>query len=242
MKDSSNSFVMNIYVSDDPVTEYLANGNIFIEGRPGTKFSLEISNKLNEPVLMIPSIDGKSIIDQNDAGLDSPGIILGPRKYMKIDKWYDTKDSFVFGDAKKSYIGKGPRQSNVGAIGCLVFREGHEEIQPLTPQIIEQNAILSVSRSSYSIDAADLSEYINPSSAVPLELQSFYTRSINKAEKFIKRDPSYPDAVLSMYYDTAKGLEKKGIIISYRSSAPSAFPSYRNSSTPYTFSNLKGDD
>lgn len=46
---------------------------------------------------------------------------------------------------------------------------------------------------------------------------------------FQKRDPNFPDALIALYYDDAKGLEKRGIVISRSKAYPEAFPAYTSS-------------
>jgi len=50
---------------------------------------------------------------------------------------------------------------------------------------------------------------------------------------FNKRDPLNPDAVMVIYYDNVKGLEKRGIVVKKKRThtSPDAFPEYTNSTT-----------
>jgi len=53
-------------------------------------------------------------------------------------------------------------------------------------------------------------------------ITEFNTTEVN----FEKRDPKHPDAQVVIYYDTSRGLEKRGIVLKYKKNfAPDPFPS-----------------
>ncbi len=121
-----NNITLNVLVNGNFVTEYTKNNNIYIQGRKGSTYTLRITNHTNERVLVIPSIDGLSILDGKPAGYESQGYVLGAFQTYNADGWRTDLDhtrQFQFTRHNKSYAGKtGQDKSNLGAIGLVAFK------------------------------------------------------------------------------------------------------------------------
>lgn len=130
-----------IVVRNKTITEFEHDGKFYVEGREGSAFELELENNTNEEVLMVPSVDGLSIIDGSLASNDSKGYILSPRQVLRIPGWSlnnNTVAKFVFSGKKKSYASNHVDHadtSNVGVIGVLVWSKKE---QP-KPYVINKN-------------------------------------------------------------------------------------------------------
>lgn len=100
----------------------------YIEGRDGSDFSLEIRNTNPHRILVIPSVDGLSVLDGKPASDKSSGYIIEANSHLSIPGWKvdgDTAAKFFFaGEKGGSYseqAGHGP--VNKGVIGLMVFKE-----------------------------------------------------------------------------------------------------------------------
>jgi len=129
MKTSNHSYELNLLVKNRPITEYEHEGNIFVEGRKGSEFEVEFKNKTSKRVLVVPSVDGKSVLDGQPATPDSKGYIVGPWGSIRIPGW-TLDDSnvakFTFEDKEKSYavqMADDATQVQSGVIGVMVYSE-----------------------------------------------------------------------------------------------------------------------
>lgn len=233
MFDYSHQYSVRVIVNDktDADEYYHTDGNTYIEARQGSEYSLELQNNTPERVLMIPAIDGLSTIDGQPAGINSPGYVLSAFEKQIVTGWL--KDAtqvarFVFWDKDNSYANQtGRGTANTGVIGALIFRE--------KPQPIYRSAFTG-GETGPTIGAwysgslpQNMSVSANCASPVSFQeagtghgrLEEFKTSEVG----FTKRDPAHPDAQIVLYYDTSKGLERRGIVLRYKKSyAPDPFP------------------
>ena len=112
---------------------WITDPDIYVEGREGSEFEIELINNSDELVLMIPSVDGLSVTDGKEASEDSQGYLVRPNSTVKVPGWTLDNDSvakFIFAEKKKSYAAEHPdtpSETNVGVIGCLVFSRKKNE-------------------------------------------------------------------------------------------------------------------
>ena len=116
-------------------TEVAHDGRTFVEGRDGTEYLLRFTNHSSKRVLIVPSVDGLSVIDGKPAALTSDGFVVDAFKTATIPGWMvdqDTAAKFVFAKkgsgsrdpAKKTYAEqRGTDPTNIGVIGIAVFTE-----------------------------------------------------------------------------------------------------------------------
>jgi len=130
---------IEIVVNGKKVNEYLHEGRCYIEAKDGSEFKIKVRNNNWYKVLAIPSVDGLSVIDGEEASSKSRGYIIDPQSTITIDGWRVNKQEvakFYFTDSKKSYshkIGKG--KENIGVIGIMILPEELD----LFPQLITYN-------------------------------------------------------------------------------------------------------
>lgn len=283
MYDFTKQYETRILVRGRPVTEYHhTDGNIYVEGRKGSDYSLEFANNSAERICILPAVDGLSVMDGKPAGLDSDGYVVNAYSSLKIPGWRLDNNKiakFAFSDIGGSYARTSGRgTSNVGVIGFMVFREniyynnsfglyGSSDIGSASftcdsfgLDSIPQNGIMSDSislgssadtniplnispkgRGSVNITGtqaqtgsmgttraakASLSANVKPELGTKFgNVSNFQTHDV----EFEKRDGQNPDAMIVIYYDSARGLEKRGIrLVTKRSRGqPSAFPGYK---------------
>lgn len=125
---------MEVRVHGNPVREYqhgrgafsAGGGTTWIEGRKGSDFTLRFKNRTGKRLLVIPSVDGLSIMDGEKASSDSSGYILKGYEHIDVPGWRLNNESiakFVFGKKGKSYAAKKGEPMDVGVIGVMTFFE-----------------------------------------------------------------------------------------------------------------------
>lgn len=245
MRDFANKYELTVKVNSRPVREYSHDGMIFIEGREGSEYSILIKNNTHSSIAAVISVDGLSIADGNNAGLDSKCLIVNAFSAVDVPGWITSKNSankFLFSSRERSYSERtGQGSSNVGVIGLMVFEEkpkdfrqmnqhppyfGYQTGYPLNASVTRGAKMLSAT--SHSMDNV----LVGAASVEPLGTGFGEHKDINVTEvNFEKRNPKSPDAILALYYDSRKGLERRGIVVDSRNSLPNAFPSYTTDNT-----------
>lgn len=276
MYNTSAEFKLNILVKGRPVTEYKhIDGNVYIEGRPGSEYEIEFSNLSTGKVMIVPAVDGLSVMDGKPAGINSGGYVVDIAATIKIPGWRLNQREvakFEFGRVGKSYaVQSGQDATNVGVIGLMVFRDGqpfksyetpYRDIpwypeprhprpynpwdgspwdpykdRPYKPTPIwyeggqyREPPMLSsgdVTRTAVSSSASSNSQSIGTEFG---DVQWFETTGT----WFKKLDPNNPDEIMVAFYDNARGLEKRGIVVERkkRYSRPDPFPTYNGCLPP----------
>jgi hypothetical protein len=134
-----SNFEFDVLVNGHSAREYYHEGRNYIEGREGTKFSIRMRNNSSNRVLFVPTIDGLSIMNGKEASYKSRGYIVNSYDSLTIDGWRTSDDKvaeFFFSSPKGSYAVKKNKGSNLGVIGCAVFKE--KEQVKVIERIIEK--------------------------------------------------------------------------------------------------------
>lgn len=107
----------------DPIRH---RGQDWIEGAPGHRYSVRLTNTTGERVLVVLSVDGVNAVTGDTAHPSQAGYVLGPWESAEINGWRKSLDDvaqFVFTDLPDSYAARTGRADNVGVIGVAVFEE-----------------------------------------------------------------------------------------------------------------------
>ncbi len=138
------SFELSVAINRDgratPLREFGHNGNTYVESRDGTKFTLKFKNNRAHRVLIVPSIDGLSVLEGTVATPQSRGYIVPAYSSVEIKGWRTSLEDindFVFEkkESGKTYAeGTGNDTANCGVIGVKVFAEKEKP----KPQIIRE--------------------------------------------------------------------------------------------------------
>jgi len=272
MYDFTKQYEARLLVRGRPVTEYHhTDGNIYVEGRKGSDYSLEFTNNSAERICVLSAVDGLSVMDGKPAGLDSDGYVVDAYSSLKIPGWRLDSNKiakFAFSDIGASYAKKtGKSDSNVGVVGFMVFRENVYYNNNFVAYGTAGSGSASYTCDSFSLDTLQ-NGMLGTDSNIPINLSPKGSGSVNitgtesmsgssgtvrtraaaasvKPElgtkfgnvagfqthdvEFEKRDEQNPDAMMVIYYDSARGLEKRGIrLVTKRSRGqPTAFPGYQ---------------
>lgn len=125
---TKRNYELSVLVGSTKIREYGHKGQTYVEGRKGQTFTLQFKNNTALRVLVVPSIDGISVIDGDPATNESRGYIVPGYQSISIKGWRTSLDEsakFVFADKPKSYSAQtqGGEEVNCGVIGVKVFTE-----------------------------------------------------------------------------------------------------------------------
>jgi len=101
-------------------------GQDWIEGEPGHRYSVRLTNTTGGRVLVVLSIDGVNAVSGQTAHPSQAGYVLAPWESTEVNGWRKSLDDvaqFVFTDLPDSYAARTGRPDNVGVIGIAVFEE-----------------------------------------------------------------------------------------------------------------------
>lgn len=249
-----------------PADEYYYNGAVWIEGREGNNYTIDICNNTHRQALFIVSVDGLDVIEGQPAGPKSQGYVVGPRETISIPGWKLNNQEaaeFFFSRSRDSYVNAiGGTTTNTGVIGAMVFSEYVEPMRyedyyiskgvggtsvtglnPTMPWSSISNAPLvggTITSASLNATAAAIprapmnvilenTRRIDPNAGIMAQQQSYNAISSSpvtqdvgtgfgqattwqtQTTRFRRANPDHPDAVLALYYNTARNLEKMGI-------------------------------
>ena len=234
-----NGIELQILVRGRPITQY-AHGwpeQIFVEGREGSEYEIEIRNTTAGRIEAVVSVDGLSVIDGKEAGSASTGYLLNPYETVRIPGWrLDGAQvaKFAFSGKQKSYATQmtGDARNN-GVIGVMAFREArpilnyapisYDMFRGLTPQNVPSWTTCSSTIAPSSADTTFVGASMNmPQNSLGTafgEAVSFTTHQVT-----FSRGAAF--ATLIIRYDNKTGLKQRGIIVGRpkHRHEPQAFP------------------
>lgn len=200
-------------------------GEDWIEGRPGHRYGLRLTNVTGRRVLAVVSVDGVNAVTGQTAATSQTGYVLEPWQTLQIDGWRKSLSQvaqFVFTDIDDSYAARTGRAWNVGVIGVAVFEEARAWREP--PAAIAESQARKET-------AADASAPARRAEARIQSRQSIGTghglREHSPAQRTtFDRATTVPAQILRLRYDDWNGLVARGVILSpcCVQDKPHAFP------------------
>src|SRR5690606_24474761 len=112
-------------------------GESWIEGVPGHRYTVRLTNTSNQRVLAVLSVDGINAVSGETAATNQAGYVLGPYQSTEVNGWRKSLAevaAFQFASFAQSYAVRTGRPDNVGVIGVAVFTE---KLSPPPPAIAE---------------------------------------------------------------------------------------------------------
>lgn len=259
--------------------EYYHQGNWFIEGREGSRYTIWFKNNLPVRVMAIFSVDGLDVCKGQPAGPDSDGYIVDAYSSIEVPGWKldgNTAAEFFFAGIGKSYASaSGANTNNVGVIGAMVFREKDRQayaypafpgygMNPLTyanngmypNNMVYSGSVASSAASatpnslrSIQISTSGWDESVACSNTVGMNSVQAVAQSVGTGfgdatqfkttqVTFERANATVPDALMVLYYNSAKNLQKMGIQLRTKSNrydtsnTAQAFPGYTTGCTP----------
>jgi len=121
-----NHLSVEVRVNGRKLREYQHTGEIWVEGRKNSDFTIRVRNDSDIRVLAVPSVDGLSVMDGEVADFDSSGYVINAHSYLDIPGWRLNDEEvakFRFGKSNKAYAAKTGLPRNIGVIGVAIFNE-----------------------------------------------------------------------------------------------------------------------
>lgn len=202
---------------------YKHAGQLWIAGKPGDRYAINVINKTGGRMLTVVSVDGINVVSGKTAAQNQRGYVLSPRGSVEIAGWRKSERdvaAFYFTAVEDSYAGRTSRPDNVGVIGVAAFREYQEPV-PAPAQEMSAAAASAPMRSRN--EAAD-------KAASPMAERKLGTghgeRVYSPTQQVdFKRASNAPDETITVRYDSYARLVARGIIPSPRRyKSPNAFP------------------
>ena len=122
---------------NEPLPAYQHRGNVWVAGRPGSRYAVRMSNRSGQRVLVVLSVDGINAVSGETAAPGQTGYVLGPWQTTEITGWRKSLSeaaAFYFTALPDSYAARTDRPDNVGVIGVAVFREREPRVSQLNEQ------------------------------------------------------------------------------------------------------------
>ena len=245
------NYEMSILVNGQPVKEYFHNDRMYVEGRTDAEYKIRIKNNGYRRIVVVPTVDGLSVIDGNPASYTSPGYIIPGYTTDTIDGWRsddNTINKFYFSAGKDSYAKRnGQDSTNIGIIGAAVFeeRENYKYVVQKSTWIdpwtlgygvgTTYTLTSSGTTNSYSVSGASSSTSLSSTAlnATPTissnALGTGWGEEKKSSVNWIEFDRvEKPSAVFEIFYHTREELEKLGINLKDSEqnyvAGPQAFP------------------
>lgn len=235
------SFEVNIKVKGKTIPSYFHEGDTWVEGRVGSEYTLEFKNNTNKNVLIVPSVDGLSILDGKPATSKSKGYIVNKWSSVEIPGWTLDNDNvakFVFSSVDNSYSTyQSGNTDNNGVIGFKVFYEVEKPIDNtfydvyFKSPIMMNNGIPPTNNIMRGL-SSDIYGSMNMSaSASATSYNSQVDHSVGtgfgEKESFAVKEVEFERGDLAqtivIYYDSLKNLKSRGIKVEPQRKKPSPF-------------------
>ncbi len=116
---------------------YRFRGEYWVAGNPGTKYSIAITNRRNERLLAVTSVDGVNVLTGQTASVDQVGYVFDRYQRYDVSGWRKSDHeiaAFTFVASPRSYAERTGRPDNVGTIGVALYRERYEQPHWYQPQ------------------------------------------------------------------------------------------------------------
>jgi hypothetical protein len=195
--------------------------DMYMEGREGSAYTIRLKNTTTKKVLVIPSVDGLSVLDGKPADItSSSGYVLSPFQTMDIPGWMVTDKvaaKFKFGKSNEAYVALTEQnENNLGVIGLAVYAE--KFIPPYLNQYKPSyggSALrgIQISASNMANTAQTSSYQDEPLGTVFGESTDFKT----KETTFEKGDLL---SVTEIFYVSYQELVERGFIVPQKASKP----------------------
>lgn len=197
---------------------YRHQGQLWVAGKPGERYAIQIDNRTGGRLLAVVSVDGVNVVSGDTAATHQRGYVLAPGNSVDIAGWRKSERdvaAFYFTALDDSYAARTKRPDNVGIIGLAAFREYQE---PVPMQ--EADAAGASRRSGAAPAAAPLAKAESRLGTGHGERLYAPTHSVD-----FQRASATPDELISIRYDSYANLLARGIIPARRRPpAPNAFP------------------
>lgn len=168
-------YSLEALVNGRPVKEHPTNQKVFIQGNPGSEYTIRLRNNSWKRIMAVVSVDGVDTISGRAAAESNDGYILDAYssteiKGYRIDE--NTVAAFKFGDTQRSYANEvGAKTTNTvtkqeehkkttannGVIGVRIFEEKTKDIDYLSHYNQPNNGMSGTSGNSGTVGSTGTS-------------------------------------------------------------------------------------
>lgn len=208
---------------------YRHGGKLYVAGKPGDRYALELRNRTGERLLAVVSVDGVNVVSGETASASQRGYVLSPLGSTEISGWRKSSQdvaAFYFTALPDSYAARTNRPANVGVIGIAAFREYRE------PAISSQESTLGGSRmdSAPAAPAVANKAEAKRSAGTEEKLGTGHGERLYAPAQQVefRKASERPDEIITVYYDSLENLRAQGVIPTIRQRpTPNPFPTDR---------------
>ena len=203
---------------------YRHSGRLYVEGKAGERYAVELRNRTGGRVLTVLSVDGVNAVSGQTAAAGQTGYVLGSWSSAEIAGWRkDLNDvaAFYFTALPDSYAARTGRPDNVGVIGVAVYKE---YVEP--PRVMLEpppaarsdgprpSAYDSAGRMSGGAPAAPSESAAQRNKMAEEKLGTGHGERIHAPTQHteFRRASSAPVETITIYYDSRQNLIAQGII------------------------------
>lgn len=186
-------------------------GRLYVAGRPGDRYAVELKNRSGGRVLAVLSVDGVNAVTGETAAGYQSGYVLDAWERAEIAGWRKSLDdvaAFYFTALPDSYAARTGRPDNVGVIGIAVFREYRKP-----PRLFDFDS--AAAPESESTASGAFSERRKAARAAPAEkLGTGHGERIASSTRYtdFRRASERPAEVITIHYDSYANLVAQGVI------------------------------
>jgi hypothetical protein len=219
------------------LSPHFYRGEYWVAGTPGSRYAIEIRNRLGERMLAVTAVDGVNVVSGATAAWDQTGYVFSPGDRYQITGWRKSDAevaAFTFTDSPNSYAERTGRPANVGVIGVAIFRERQPEPVYSPPAIGQSDESVSKRSSARASNsgAAAAEGKVSPSMPAPMDAAPAAKLGTGHGEREYSqvnhtefaRMQSQPNEVIRIRYDSLDNLFAMGIIKRPRPAAPTINP------------------
>ena len=205
---------------------YRHAGKLYVAGKPGDRYALELKNRTGDRLLTVVSVDGVNVVSGETAATSQRGYVLSPLGSTEIAGWRKSSQdvaAFYFTAVPDSYAGRTNRPASVGVIGIAAFREYRE------PVISSHENALGESRtdSAPAAPASARKAEAKRGAAADEKLGTGHGERLYAPAQQVefRKASERPDELITIYYDSFDNLRAQGIIpTARRRPMPNPFP------------------
>jgi len=210
------------------LSTYYYRGEYWVAGKPGSRYAIEIRNRLGARLLAVTSVDGVNVISGATAGWEQTGYVFEPGESYQITGWRKSHEevaAFTFADASNSYAAQTGRPANIGVIGVALFRERQPERVYVPPKIARAppasatapNESRESSGATREMQTDQSAAVAKPSARAPLPAPKLGTGHGAREYSYVEdtefqRMQTEPNEVVRIRYDSFENLVAMGIV------------------------------
>jgi hypothetical protein len=127
LRDRVAGYEMTVMVDGVPVPTYTYDGDTYVLGQLGARYTLRVANHSGRRIEAVVSVDGRDVVDGKPADFRGKrGYLVPAWGSVDIDGWrisHAEAAAFRFSSVRDSYAARTGSAREVGVIGVAVFPE-----------------------------------------------------------------------------------------------------------------------